>query len=253
MTPEEAQRKASADANMMFDISERCIMKYMSEHLNIKPEELFIDNTLDLSKPDIPFLLPPNEKTNGKYLAFYLNIVPYDYKTVIPDSLVDDNSINYSLGFIYHAITEVFNAVLSKNINVNAQNIVINASFHMEMDDNNLTFYPVYIFPERRTKLMLENLKKELERVLANYANNGNANFTNEVQEEIDKYRSQYEYVTSRLNSIEYDGFTADKREKSMNESLEKNNRIGITIKELSEDDLKEAGFITNPVEINIQ
>lgn len=207
---EERIKLAKAEAERMFSLAEKVIMEYICYYLNIESSELFKEHDIIFNKPK-SLILNPIKEYSDKYLEFSLAIVPYSYKLELPKILEENEEVNYTVGFIYHSITTVFNAILKSNINTIRLENMVAASFHLELDDNNLAFYPVYMHPPRRMQNMLFQMKTELE-------NNSDAN----------------ELVDSHLSNIIYDKDIADKDELDTNVLLKQKNRIGIIFKEIS-------------------
>lgn len=224
--------RSTAESNRMFDTAEKIIMSYMCEHLAKTPQELFVDPSPMLS-PDKPLILNPILSYSDKYLAFNLEIVEANYVSNIPEALMEDESINYTIGFIYHSITTVFNAIISKNIAESAKELIIQSSFHLEMDDNKLTLFPLYIFPKRRGQLMLLQMKDELEKTLEKYKDTSDTE-----QPGIDRLRLQCKNANDHLATIQYDNEVANSTEKNMNELLVNKCRIGINVVELTKEQL---------------
>jgi hypothetical protein len=236
LSEEEKKRYQKIEIDRMFDLAERSVMEYISLHLKLKPEELFIDySTLSIeSKPII--IQPTNE--NGTYLSFSLKIVPYDYKLEISEDIKECEKVNYTLGFIYHSIINIHAAILSKNINENYIKLVDNSSFHFEMDDEKLSLYPMYIYPQRRAHLILTKAEKELADALNKIGNDTSIQITEDIMKNIEAMRAQYLNIVQLLKSNQFDIDTANKAEIEINKSFEKNQRIGIVLEKLSKEQL---------------
>ena len=205
------------EAERMFNLAENIIMRYMSEYLNIPADKLF--KQFCASNTQKPLILNPIKEYSNKYLEFSLDIVPYDYKLELPKILEDNKEINYIVGFIYHSIITVFNAILKSNICDDKMIVIYNAAFYFELDDNNLAFYPIYNHPPRRMKNMLLQMKSDLEAEMRVKPSNELSN--------------QYSQLLAHINSINYDDEAADKDELKVNNDIKKSNRIGIIFKEL--------------------
>lgn len=234
-TEEEKYINHKRESDRMFDLAERCIMEYMCLHLNVDSTLFKTDNVL--SNDIKPLIMRPIEPYD-KYLSFSLEIVPYDYKLVLPDYLQDHKDINHTLGFIYHSVTTVFNAILNANIADDKNDLVIENSFHLDMDDDSLTFYPVYIYPKRRKRLMFSNLKTEFETILKNAPTGDIIQLSDSVIIELNKVREKLAFISNQLDAIIYDDADADQLEKEKNASFATNQRIGLKFKLVDKDEL---------------
>jgi hypothetical protein len=203
-------KSAKAEAERMFNLAEKVIMEYICYYLNIEASELFKEHNIVFNKPK-SLILNPIKEYSDKYLEFSLAIVPYSYKLELPKILEENEEVNYTVGFIYHSITTVFNAILKSNINTDKLENMVTSSFHLELDDNNLAFYPVYMHPPRRMQSMLLQMKNELEP------------HCNKISE-----------LDSHLSNIIYDKDIADKDELDTNALLKQKDRIGIIFKEIN-------------------
>lgn len=241
LTDEQKQHLQRIEMNRMFDLAEKPIMEYICMHLKMTPKVLFKTFEVMGSKSN-PLIMNPIPEYNDKYLAFSLEIVPYDYKLIIPDALKEIESINYTLGFIYHSVTTVYDSILNSNINDDVTELFINSSFHLEMDDDSISMFPVYIFPARREFLMLTQIKTEIEKLIDELPKEGVVKLSPGLTLEIQKVHEKHNIITTRLNAINYDNDLAAKQEHDINESFKTNNRLGIVFNELSVDQLPE-GF----------
>lgn len=221
--------------NKMFDLSEKCIMQYMSQYFCITPEELFT-NTSVIENITRPLVLKPIASYGSNLIVLNIAIVPHDYVCNIPDVLKQDTTINNMIGFIYHSITNVYNTILNANINTSAVQTVINGSVHLEMDDNTLSMYPIYIFPARRKQLMFLQMKDDIEKTLQHHASNANASMQSQIQD----VQTQYDELLLHIDKIVYDTTVADDTEKTVNLNLLTSNRIGIIFAEVKETELKD-------------
>ena len=236
-TPQEnAVKMKKIEAERMFNLAEKCVSEYMCSHLKMKPEDL-LESCSALNAKTIPLFLYPIKEYNDKYLSLSIDIVPYDYICYIPEQLKDDESINHSLGFIYHSVTTVFNTIFKSNIKKNAAETVISNSFHLEMNDENLTMYPVYLYPPRRGEFMLLQIKQEMEYELSKYPIN--VQLLEPLKSQIDELREQYLLINKHLDDNKYDKVTADENEKLINDSFKKNDRIGVVFREISKEDFE--------------
>ena len=226
----EHTKRAKEEASLMFNISERTVSNYLLKHLEMSPEELFTGNYADLSKADRPLALSPIAEYSDKYIAISLKIVPYDYVSNIPEQLKENEHINHALGLFYHAVSVVFNAIIAKQIKESSAHAIVNASFHLEMDDESLTFYPIYIYPKRRTKLMLINAEQELDSIIK----------SNIGDKERAEYKEKYDSIVLAMNDLSYDEKEAYNIEKEANSLLKTNARIGFVLREVTEAELSQ-------------
>jgi hypothetical protein len=221
------KEQKAIEAHKMFDVAEKIIMMYMCKYFNKSPAELFVDPK-PIENDDKPLILNPIH--NDKYLQLNLEIVDCDYVSNIPDDIKENEGLNYSLGFIYHSIITVFNEILSSNIKKDCVEDITQQSFNLEMDDNNITMFPVYIYPKRRGQLMLSQIKEDIEIYLETQKD-----IPSEVRT---KANEELAICSEKLDNIHYDIAEADKIEKEVNLRFLKKFRIGINVKELSKDEL---------------
>jgi hypothetical protein len=249
LNKEEQINLARNEVNRMFNISEKCIMKYICNYYNIKPEDLFIDSSNNINEKDYPLILSVCEESEGqntnpsqkKYISLSLEIVQHDFKTNIPQKYLEDDGLNYALGFIYHSVTTVFNAIISKNIKDDQISTLMDGSFHLEFNDETYTFYPIYIYPQKRYELMLKNSKDEIIAQLKKYASLIRENqATNEMKQEFEHIRVQYYKTDEILKKISYDANDALEEETKINEILKEHDRIGIVFKEITANQIKD-------------
>ena len=222
------EEKNKYEVNKMFNLAEKVILEYFCYFLGKTPEELFELDIVNMSSEEF-ILYPIKEYKNDKYLSFRLEMVTHDYKTSIPEELLNISIIKETLKFIDFAIHEVFGAIIHNFKNDMLQS-VLDASFHFELDMENFTYRPVYVYPQRRKKIILEGCKKNLD----NFCLEQN---TNSKWEDLDEniknnIAHQYEQITKLLEEINYDEDEANKMEEKYNEMIKKFSRIGIIFKE---------------------
>lgn len=115
----------------------------------------------------------------------------------------------------------VFNAIVNKNIKQEINGILTTESFHLGMDDNALSFYPVYILPEKRQKIILN---KYLEDIAKKLQSEGGST------EERAPFIKKYEEIQYFLKNIEYDEQDAKIKEEQKNSELKLCKKIGIKL-----------------------
>ena len=218
LSKEEQLKLQKDESDRMFNFAEKWIMDYMSTLTDTKIKELF---TTPEVEPPQPVYTAPIKELDDARIEFSLDIVEHDYKLNIPSNLVDDPSINHVLGFIYHSIKEVFNAIVNNNIKPESSKLIYDSSFHLEIDDDSLTFFPIYIYPQRRKEIMLNQMKDEIGKVL-------NTN-VNQIEQKIrDDMVTKYNQINKLISDISYDSVEADKIEISKNTEYQKNKRLGV-------------------------
>lgn len=196
-------------ANKMFDLAEKCVMEYMLDALKSTPEALFT-NTDVLSNKTVPLILKPIETYSKNLISLTIKIVPFDYECNIPADLLNHDEINNMIGFIYHSISTVYNSVLSNNIKDESQQLLINTSTHLEMDDGALSMYPIYIYPVRRKELMFLQLRDEIEKTLSQLEAKNESDDVNKMIKEV---YEQYDQLVVLIREINYNKEVADKIE----------------------------------------
>ncbi|MGL5935651.1 MAG: hypothetical protein ACRCZI_08500 [Cetobacterium sp.] len=224
---------ARDEINKMFDVSERCIMKYISEFFQISPGEIFIDTKVDCNLPDVPIVMKETITHNDKPVMITLEIVENDYINNLPENLKNHEDVIYTLGFIYHSVMTVYNAIINKNIVEKYEEQIIKTSIHLELDDESLTFYPLYIDPRRRAEMILENAKEELLTRLAEIKELcDNGKITRELVHEQVDLKSQYDKTLEQLQRVIYDKDVVAEEEEKVNKELKLKKRIGIIFKQ---------------------
>jgi hypothetical protein len=206
--------------NKMFDLAEKCCMEYMLQYVNL-PADVLFENILVLKNKTMPLVIKPIPEHSDNLICLYLKIVPWDYVSEIPESLKENEVIISMIGFIYHSITTVYNSILNSNIKEKSIDVMCEASMHLEMDDDTISMYPIFIYPQRRKELMFLQVQDDVEKTLQ------------DIQE-------QYDNLVTHIKNIVYDKQEADKIEQDANLALKKNNRIGIVYKEVPVDKLSE-------------
>lgn len=234
-------------ADRMFDFSENCIMKYMCHHFNLSAADIF--KTV-VENADKPLVLKPILEHSDKLLVFTVEIVPYDFVSSIPEDLLEHTLIKQLIGFIYNSTISVYNAILSGNIKDEVAEIIIKNSIHLELDDDALSFYPVYIYPPKRKELilnkvkndLLENIKKlekdvELQMETDDYDEEDpdSIEYITTKKENIALITDKYNEIETYLNDNKYNKTFAINDQKYTNNLYRENERIGIIFTELTE------------------
>lgn len=218
ISQEERAKLQKIESDRMFNFAEKWIMDYISYITDTKINDLFITPVFE---PPHPVYTHKIKELDNAVIEFSLDIVECDYKLNIPSNLKDDKSINHVLGFIYHSIKEVFNAVINNNINKTSSKIIYDTSFHLEIADSSLTFYPIYIYPQKRKELLLNQMKDSI--ILA----------LKENQDKLDKKTHddmivKYNQICKLNESINYDNDEAILVENEKNKEYRKYKRLGI-------------------------
>jgi len=216
-TPEQIKLQKS-ESDRMFNFAEKWIMEYMCYLTDSKLNDLFI--TPDVDTPQ-PVYTAPIKELDSARIEFSLDIVEHDYKLAIPANIVDDARINHVLGFIYHSIKEVFNAIVNNSIRSESVKLIYDNSFHLEINDDNLTFFPIYIYPQRRKEIMLTQMRGEISKIL-----NGD---TSQIEQNIHTDMiTKHTQICKLIDEISYDSTEADRMEVVKNTELQKSKRLGI-------------------------
>lgn len=216
--------------NVMFNIAEKTIMEVICDYMGMPPNKIFKDCiVLDLAKDDL-ILLP--QRDDNKYHCFGLEIVPYYYSFSVPDSLKNNKAITESIEFLIYSVTEVYNAIIQYNLLDENKDIAFEKSIHFEFDPETNTFFPQYIFPNRRQIQLYTHFKNKLEEMKE--VNEYGHSYWDTLNEEArDRWFDEYYNFVNLINNTPLDEKTAEEKEKTINDELEYNNRIGIVYKEL--------------------
>jgi hypothetical protein len=219
LSEEERLQLQKSESDRMFNFAEEKVMEYICYISNVTPKEMFI--TPDVEKHQPVYTAPIKELDDAR-IEFSLDMVEHDYKLTIPANLVDDTRVNHVLGFIYHSIKEVFNAVVNKNVRSENFKLIYDTSFHLEIDDDSLTFFPIYLYPHRRREIMLTQMKTEISEVL-------NSDQVNNVEKDIvDNMNAKYKEICQFIEGINYDADEANALEVEKNNEYKKYKRLGV-------------------------
>ena len=219
LTKAEQIKLQKSESDRMFNFAEKWIMEYMCYLTDSKVNDLFI--TPDVDTPQ-PVYTAPIKELDSARIEFSLDIVEHDYKLAIPANIVDDARINHVLGFIYHSIKEVFNAIVNNSIRSESVKLIYDNSFHLEINDDSLTFYPIYIYPQRRKEIMLTQMRDEIFAIL-------NGNNVNQIEKKIvNNMITKHTQICKLIDDINYDRIEADRIEVIKNNEFAKSKRLGI-------------------------
>jgi len=219
LTKEEQLRLQKSESDRMFNFAEKWIMDYMCYITDSKINELFSTTDVNMSQP---VYTAPIKELDDARVEFSLDIVEHDYKLTVPANLVDDLRVNHVLGFIYHSIKEVFNAIVNNSIRNESSKLIYDSSFHLEINDDSLTFYPIYIYPQRRKEIMLTQMRDEIFAIL-------NGNNVNQIEKKIvNNMITKHTQICKLIDDINYDRIEADRIEVIKNNEFAKSKRLGI-------------------------
>lgn len=220
LSKEERLKLQKSESDRMFNFAEKWVMEYMCVLTNSTMDDLFTMPTVETPQP---VYTAPIKEIDDARIEFTLDIVDHDYKLDIPENLLNDARVTHVLGFIYHSIKEVFNAVVNNSIKNDSAKLIYDSSFHLEINDDSLTFFPIYLYPQRRREIMLTQMRDEIFNVLKQ------ENVQNELEEKVIKEMNlKYSQICELIDKIEYDSNEADTQEVSKNAELQKCKRLGI-------------------------
>ena len=226
------EEKRKIEISKMFNLSEKILMNYICYYMEKQPFEIFKDNEIyNKINTEELFIYPIEEYKVDTYLSFKLCIVPHNYVSKIPSEILTSENGKTALSFIIHSVYEVFDAIIKNGINLEYIQEVNDNSFHLEFDENTLTFLPVYIYPVRRNKFIMQDCKDKLENFYNENKNNGSwENFPQQVRSD---WTNQYSQVVNYLENLFVPDKIADKKELEKNTELKKYKKIGIMFKEI--------------------
>lgn len=234
-TIDEKQEENKLMVNKMFGLAEPCIMQYLNKYRpdNIS-SNLFIDDK-SLNNLCNPMILKPILENNENIMVFSLEIVPYDYICLIPDNIKIYPQVIAMIGFIYHSVTNVYNSILNSNISTVAISSFIKESMHFELHDELLTFYPLYLYPQRRKEFTRLKLIDDLEKIVKLLTTSFIENQSDDVQIKINQVKIELSKLSDQIEN--YDTDLADRYEIEKNKGFQTSDRIGIIYKEYSQID----------------
>jgi hypothetical protein len=220
-----------------FDIAEKVVMTYVCQFLQKTPAEVFQRaNILNMEKEDL--VLFPLPEYNGEiYISLGMEVVPADHSTKLPEALVQHPHVLQSIEFLKAAINDVYFEIIQHDIIQDVAREVLEASIHFDFDPVSLTFYPVYLFPNRRRVLIFGSLKSKLES-LKEADSEGKVEWDSFNDELKEVYQKRMEELDDTLDNTSFDEAHAKEVEEKVNEELAGKIRIGIIYKELSFDEL---------------
>jgi hypothetical protein len=237
-------KRNEEEHHRMFNLGERIVTEYMSflmtvgeDTKNTITNETLFNEMESLERDQIPLIIHPIPTYGERCLKFSLQIVDHDYRCQIPPQLLENRQIQYIMGFIYHSVISCYTAILKTNIRDDMVPIVTEKSINLEMDDATLTFFPSYIYPDRRKELMLKEVKgnyeKEIEKFNERVTGADKVNLTKEIVEELAALKEKYTGLDKYLQTITYDREEADKIESVINAFYKTTKRIGIVFEEV--------------------
>lgn len=241
---EQKLKKAEEEHHRMFNLAERVVAEYTlsimsvgeSNVENVTAESLYKELE-SLNGVQTPLIIHPIQEYSDKCLKFSLQLVDPDYVCKIPEQLLENKQIQYIIGFIYHSVISCYTAILKTNIKDDMVPIVAEKSINMEMCDASLTFFPHYIYPDRRKELMLKDVKinyeKEIEKFNERITGVDRVNVTKEIVEELAALKEKYTGLEKYLETISYDRDEANKIESAINTVYKSIKRIGIVFEEI--------------------
>lgn len=220
MTPEEQAKLRNDEINHMFNCAEKCVMEYISEYLSMKPEEIFCEvSGMEYQHP--VYVKPVDTYDPEKVIKLSISIVDNDFVSTIPVEILENHEVQARIGFIHHSIMLVYQSILASNIKEEAKSLIGTSSFHLELDDEKLAFFPVYIYPQRRAEILSKYAREQITEQLST------GSFSVEEKEVLIK---QLNDVNNKLSNIVYDKNEADKNEEECNSYLKLKKRIGISV-----------------------
>lgn len=210
----------------MFDVSEEPIMKYISYYLN-KPMESIFKTVPDFAKyPHNTLSLAPLTSYPNKILNFHLEIVPCDYKLLLPKEIQNDSYVQDVFRFFDSAINEIFAKLIERDIKEDVMPIMFNSSLNFEFEAYSGTFRPIFINPTRRKHAILTKISDDL----LNYKKQIDWNALQ--PSERDQWNHNFGQVLVMLSNIHLDAQVIKAEEDRVNNNLRTSKRLGIVFSE---------------------
>ncbi len=219
------EQKSNYEINKMFNIAEKVAMEYICYYLNDTPKKIFKEDSPNIIVEEL-VLYPLEEYPDKGFLHFGLEIVPHDYISKVPAELLENAYVQDSISFLNHSVSEVLQAIMHSSLSEEGVQKALDASFHLELDRETLTFKPVYVYETRRHLEVLNFCKEDLQKF---YNDQHDKGAWEALQENIKlDWQDHYNTIQAMIDDIYYDEEEADKKEAEVNARIQTADRIGI-------------------------
>lgn len=232
------EQKNEIQVKKMFDIAEKPIMEYICYYLKVKPDELFTEGIALPTLSDSLVLYPIHDYSEN-YLSFSLEMNEHDTPCSLPQQLFQYQEVHESLEFINYSIQQVFATVMNEVIKEDMFQNVMTNSFHLEFDDSNCSFKPVFVYPVRRQHKMFLQFKHDLN-IIKEVAEDGKIPWDSLAEETKADWEERSAQLEHLLEHSVYDETEADLKEVEMNDIINKLHRICITFKQVTVEEITE-------------
>src|SRR6476620_2093674 len=216
------------NTEIMFNFAENNVMRYLVYLYNTEPDKLFIANNLDDVQSGESMIFPINDG-DLNIVELSLKIVPHDYKHNIPDKFMKYKNFEKIMAFVCRSVIDVYTSICGANIRKEAYPLIQKESLHIDMDDSNLIFHPVYMYGVKRDIMKCEDAIKYIDNLLQDT----NVNL---ITEDVNNLLLNKERTQEFLSKCQYDKTVADSKEKEMEELLKSHMKIGLVYNEISKD-----------------
>lgn len=219
------QEKAKIQTNMMFDMTEKPLMEYISAFLEEPSDVIFKESLPNFVNPII--MKPVKDYKKKKYLKFSLRTVMAEEKYDKPDikELMKYEPVRETIGFIFYSLKMCYASIVASSM-INNKPLI---STVMEIDEQNWSFQPVYKDMEHLKQEHLQNTLGKLIEMRKKINT-----FSEETQGNIN---TDYRNVMTQLAGITISS-DVEEEEKKVNSGYTTKPRLVIVVDEMLEKDL---------------
>ena len=225
MDTENAQEKANKQTALIFDMTEKPLMEYISTFMEEPANVIFKDEIPDFVNPII--MKPIIDYKKNKYLKFSLKSVKQEEEYNKPDikELMKYEQVRETIGFIFYALKICYASIIASAM-INNKPLINTA---LELNEQEWSFQPTYKHSENIKKEYLQNTLGKLVEM----RNNINT-LPKETQDHVNK---DYLNVMTQLSNIKISQ-EMENEEKQINDEYASKTKLVIVVDEMLKKDL---------------
>lgn len=228
-TPQQIKEERKIQANQIFNIAEQHVMNFIAQFLEETPNAIFKDPLPTYVEPLI--LLPFDEYKEDVCIKFTIKPIILNENDTPPaltiDSIIEHKKVKEGIGFLWHCIKEVFNAIISSSM-INSKPM---DNISMVLDEENWAFCPRYSHDLTIKKGFLEDALGKLMYIKKNI-HKFPEEMANEITQEFPKVVNQLKDLNKQLTP------EIREEEKRINDSYIGKTVLGIFVEEILKKDL---------------